>query len=48
MKNGLAPAQVLIAACREAAVYGTVTTPHRFFAEWKTTWPRSASELEAA
>jgi type I restriction enzyme R subunit len=39
--------QVLIAACREAAVYGTVTTPHRFFAEWKATWPRSASELEA-
>jgi type I restriction enzyme R subunit len=39
--------QVLVTTCREAAVYGTVTTPHRFYAEWKTTWPRSASELEA-
>ncbi len=40
-------AQVLVACCREAAVYGTVTTPHRFYAEWKTTWPRAAGDVQA-
>jgi type I restriction enzyme, R subunit len=40
-------AQVLVATCGQAAVYGTVTTPHRHFAEWKTHWPFSRSRLEA-
>ena len=35
------PVQLLIATCGQAACYGTVTTPHRFYAEWKTMWPRS-------
>jgi type I restriction enzyme, R subunit len=35
------PAQILIATCGHAACYGTVTTPHRFYAEWKTLWPGS-------
>ncbi|MDC0678986.1 type I restriction endonuclease subunit R [Sorangium atrum] len=39
--------QVLIATCRQAAVYGTVTTPYRFFAEWKTTWPMTPEKLRA-
>ncbi|WP_437587336.1 type I restriction endonuclease subunit R [Sorangium sp. So ce1000] len=39
--------QVLIATCRQAAVYGTVTTPYRFFAEWKTTWPMPPEKLRA-
>lgn len=38
--------QVLVATCGQAAVYGTVLTPHRFFVEWKTTYPRGATELE--
>jgi type I restriction enzyme, R subunit len=33
------PVQILVATCGQAAVYGTVTTPHRFYAEWKTIWP---------
>jgi len=37
--------QLLVAACREAAAYGTVTTPHRYYAEWKTTWPMSQAAL---
>lgn len=41
-------AQVLVVACGQAAVYGTVTTPHRFFAEWKTPWPLTAAQLGAA
>ena len=32
-------AQVLIAACGERAVYGTVGTPERFFLEWKEPYP---------
>jgi type I restriction enzyme R subunit len=39
--------QVLVAACREAAVYGTVTTPYRFYAEWKTPWPMDTTALGA-
>jgi type I restriction enzyme, R subunit len=39
--------QVLVATCREAAVYGTVTTPHRFFAEWKIPWPMPPQGLQA-
>lgn len=38
--------QVLVATCSQAAVYGTVTTPHRYFAEWKTHWPLTESQLE--
>ncbi|MBL9027200.1 MAG: type I restriction endonuclease subunit R [Myxococcales bacterium] len=41
-------AQVLVVACGQAAAYGTVTTPHRFFAEWKTPWPLTAAQLGAA
>ncbi|WP_437954911.1 type I restriction endonuclease subunit R [Sorangium sp. So ce119] len=39
--------QVLIATCGQAAVYGTVTTPHRFFAEWKTPWPIPPEKLRS-
>ncbi|KYG02153.1 DEAD/DEAH box helicase [Sorangium cellulosum] len=39
--------QVLIATCDQAAVYGTVTTPYRFFAEWKTPWPMPPEKLRA-
>ncbi len=35
------PVQIVVATCGQAAVYGTVTTPHRFYAEWKTLWPSS-------
>lgn len=35
------PVQILVATCNQAALYGTVTTPHRFYAEWKTMWPSS-------
>ncbi len=38
--------QLLVATCGHAACYGTVTTPHRFYAEWKTTWPTSEADLE--
>jgi type I restriction enzyme R subunit len=37
--------QVLVASCGQAAVYGTVTTPHRFYAEWKTPWPLGSDRL---
>ncbi len=37
--------QVLIGTCGQAACYGTVTTPHRFYAEWKTMWPRSEADF---
>lgn len=37
--------QVLVATCDQAACYGTVTTPHRFYAEWKTMWPASEAEF---
>jgi len=35
------PVQILVATCGQAALFGTVTTPHRFYAEWKTLWPTS-------
>lgn len=38
--------QVLVATCGQAAVYGTVLTPPRFFAEWKATHPRTDADLE--
>jgi len=42
------PVQVLVATCDQAACYGTVTTPHRFYAEWKTMWPTSEAEFAKA
>lgn len=39
------PVQLLVATCGHAAAYGTVTTPHRFYAEWKTMWPTSEAEF---
>jgi len=38
--------QVIVATCGQAAVYGTTTTPPRFYAEWKSAWPRTDAELE--
>ena len=38
--------QVLVATCGHAAVYGTVTTPHRFYAEWKKPYPKTLAQLE--
>lgn len=40
------PVQLLVATCGQAALYGTVTTPHRFYAEWKRPWPKIEEELE--
>jgi type I restriction enzyme R subunit len=40
------PVQILVGTCGQAAVYGTVTTPHRFYAEWKTLWPSSEAAFE--
>lgn len=42
------PVQILVATCGQAAFYGTVTTPHRFYAEWKTLWPTSEAAFEKA
>src|ERR1017187_10245930 len=38
--------QVVAGVCGQAACYGTVTTPPRFFFEWKSTHPRSSASLE--
>ena len=38
--------QVLVAACGQNAVCGTVTTPYRFFGEWKTPYPATTEELK--
>jgi len=38
--------QLLIGTCGQAAVYGTVTTPNRFYAEWKVPWPKTDDDLE--
>jgi type I restriction enzyme R subunit len=37
--------QVLVATCGHAAVYGTVTTPHRFYAAWKVPYPKTMEQL---
>ncbi len=37
--------QVILASCGERAVYGTVNTPRRFFAEWKEPYPLTVAEL---
>ncbi len=39
--------QLLVTTCGQAAVYGTVTTPHRFYAEWKTAAPMTPEQLRA-
>src|ERR1039457_603286 len=39
--------QVLVATCGQAASFGTVTTPPRFFAEWKSAYPRSEGDVES-
>lgn len=38
--------QVLAAVCGQGACYGTVTTPQRFFLEWKNAYPRSEADLK--
>jgi type I restriction enzyme R subunit len=38
--------QVVAGVCGQAACYGTVTTPPRFFFEWKSSHPRSLASLE--
>ena len=38
-------AQILIGACGERAVYGTVGTPERFFLEWKEPYSLSVKQL---
>ena len=40
--------QIVIATCGQAAHYGTVLTPPRFWSEWKSAYPRSESDLAAA
>jgi type I restriction enzyme R subunit len=42
------PVQILVATCGQAAVYGTVTTPHRFYAEWKQPYPQTVDALTRA
>ncbi|MDB4946676.1 MAG: type site-specific deoxyribonuclease, HsdR family [Labilithrix sp.] len=37
--------QIMIATCGQSAVYGTVTTPPRFFAEWKSPHPKTEAIL---
>ncbi len=39
--------QVLVATCGHAAAYGTATTPHRFYGEWKVPYPKTVEQLEA-
>jgi type I restriction enzyme R subunit len=38
--------QVVAGVCGQASCYGTVTTPPRFFFEWKSSHPRSPASLE--
>lgn len=39
-------AQVLVVTCDQAAVYGTVGTPQRYYAEWKDPYPRTLPQLQ--
>ena len=39
--------QILVATCGQAAVYGTMLTPHRFYVEWKTPYPTTDSRPRA-
>src|SRR3989338_8205668 len=38
--------QILIGACGQAAKYGTVASPYRFYSEWKVPHPFSLDELQ--
>jgi type I restriction enzyme R subunit len=38
--------QVIVLACGQGAKYGTVGTPQRFYADWKSTYPLSEAEIE--
>lgn len=38
--------QLIVLPCGQAARYGTVGTPQRFFAEWKTAYPLNDAEVE--
>ena len=40
--------QLLVATCGLRAAYGTVGTPQRFFAEWKTPYPALEEEVATA
>jgi len=37
--------QLVISVCGQSAYYGTVATPHRFWAEWKEPYPSSVQDL---
>ncbi|MEE9384768.1 MAG: type I restriction endonuclease subunit R [Nannocystaceae bacterium] len=39
--------QIVIGACEQAACYGTVGTPSRFFFEWKEAYPKSVERLQS-
>lgn len=39
--------QIVIGTCGQAACYGTVGTPARFFFEWKEPYPHTPAQLEA-
>jgi type I restriction enzyme R subunit len=38
--------QLTIATCLQDAVYGTTTTPERFYARWKEPWPHELDAIE--
>jgi type I restriction enzyme R subunit len=40
--------QLVVAACGQRAAYGTLGTPLRYFAEWKTPYPAMEEEVAAA
>ena len=40
--------QLVVATCGQAAIYGTVGTPDRGYAEWKLPYPRTVEEVSAA
>lgn len=40
--------QLIVLACGQNARYGTVATPGRFYAEWKSTYPQDAGVLAKA
>ncbi len=39
--------QLCIATCEQDVVYGTATTPERFYARWKDPWPHELAAIEA-
>ncbi len=40
--------QLCIATCEQDAVYGTVSTPARFYLRWKAPWPHELAAIEEA